>query len=106
MDLFTLIFAKANVDNFQHLFNRFFFHTGRDPQRLVHIKSLPVSGSVHNIGSVYTKRQSQCCDNASSAVLIENNGVALKWVATPMYSDSIVFSDSSIVSIIAALTQC
>ena len=38
-------------------------------------------------------------------VLTENNGVAKKWVATPFWSDSIVFNESRIASIIAELLQ-
>ena len=54
---------------------------------------------------VYTK--SQCCDDASDAALIETNGVAPEWVAklvaTPFWSESIVFNASSITSVIAEL---
>ena len=32
----------------------------------------------------------QLCDDANNTVLIENNGVTRKWVATPFWSDSIV----------------
>ena len=48
------------------------------------------------LGPVYTKHQRQLCDDASVTVLIENNGVAGKWVATPFWSDSIVFNENSI----------
>ena len=34
----------------------------------------------------------ELCNDASDTVLIENNGVTRKWVATPFWSDSIVFS--------------
>ena len=47
----------------------------------------------------------QLCDDASNTVLTENNGVAWRWVATPFWSDSIVFNENSIASIIAELSQ-
>ena len=47
----------------------------------------------------------QLCDDASDTVLIENNGVARKWVAIPFWSNSVVFNDSSITSVIAELSQ-
>ena len=34
----------------------------------------------------------QLCDDARNTVLTENNGVTSKWVATPFWSDSIVFN--------------
>ena len=40
------------------------------------------------LGPVYTKRQCPRCDDASDSVLIENSGVAWKWVANPFWSDS------------------
>ena len=43
---------------------------------------------------------SQRCDNTSDIGLIENKGVAPKWVATLFWSDSIVFNESSIASVI------
>ena len=46
----------------------------------------------------------QLCDDTSNSVLIENNGVALEWSYKPFSSDSIVFIENSIASIIAALT--
>ena len=47
----------------------------------------------------------QLCDGTSNTVLIENNGVAGKWIATPFLSNSIVFIENSITSLIAALSQ-
>ena len=49
------------------------------------------------LGPVYTESQRQCRDDASDAALIETNGVA------PFWRDSIVFSESSITSVIAEL---
>ena len=46
----------------------------------------------------------QLCDEACNSVFIENSGVAQKWVATPFWSDSIVFNENRITSLIAALT--
>ena len=43
------------------------------------------------------------CDDASNSVLIENNEVTQKWVATPFWSDFIVFNENNILSII---TNC
>ena len=48
----------------------------------------------------------QLCYDASDTVLIENNGVARKWVATPFWSYSIVFNENTIASIIAELSEC
>ena len=50
--------------------------------------------------SVSTLRQ--LCNDATG--LIENNGAARKWVASLFWSDSIVFKENSIPSVIAALT--
>ena len=47
----------------------------------------------------------QLCDDASYTVVIENNGVARKWVATSFLSNSIVFNENSVTSIIAELSQ-
>ena len=46
-------------------------------------------------------------DESSDSVLIESNGITQIWVATPIYSVSIVFSETSIsiASVIKALTQ-
>ena len=46
----------------------------------------------------------QLCDDACDSVFIENSGVARKWVATPFWSDSIVFNENRIASVIAAFT--
>ena len=54
--------------------------------------------------NLYTERQRQRCNEASDTALIENNGVTPKWVATPFWSDSIVFNENSIASIVTALT--
>ena len=47
----------------------------------------------------------QLCGDASDTVLIENNEVTRKWVATPFWSDSIVFNENRIASVIAELSQ-
>ena len=46
----------------------------------------------------------QLCDNTSNTVLIENNGAAPDWRYNPFWSDSIVFNESSIASVVVALT--
>ena len=46
----------------------------------------------------------QLCDDASNTVLIENNAVAPELVLQPISSNSIVFNEKSITSVIAALT--
>ena len=53
---------------------------------------------------VYTKCQRQRCDYACDSVLIENSRVAWKWVANPFWSNSIVFNENRIASIITVLT--
>ena len=40
-----------------------------------------VFSKFRNLGSVYTERQHQCCDDTSDTVLIENNGVIWKCIA-------------------------
>ena len=45
----------------------------------------------------------QLCDDASTTVLIENNGVASKWVSILIWSDSIGSSVSSIAGVIVEL---
>ena len=45
----------------------------------------------------------QIVHDASDTVLIENNGVAWKWVAPLFWSNSIVFNETSITSIITTL---
>ena len=47
----------------------------------------------------------QLCNDANDTALIKNNEVTQKWVAIPFWSNSIVFIDSSISSIIAELSQ-
>ena len=56
------------------------------------------------LGPVYTKRQRQRCDDTCDSVLIENNGVTPDWGYNPFSSDSTVFNENRIVSVIAALT--
>ena len=51
---------------------------------------------------VYTEHQR--CDDTSDTALTENNGVAPEWCCKPVWSDSIVFKQSSIANVIAALT--
>ena len=46
----------------------------------------------------------QLCDDACDSVLIENNGVAPEWVCNPFSSDSTVFNENRIASVIAELT--
>ena len=45
----------------------------------------------------------QLCYEVSNTVLIENNGVTQKWVATQFWGDSIVFNENSITSVITEL---
>ena len=47
----------------------------------------------------------QLCDGACDAVLIENIGVAPEWGCNPFSSDSIVFNENSIASVIPELLQ-
>ena len=54
---------------------------------------------------VYTKRQYQRCNNASYTVLIENNRVAPEWGCNPFLSDSIVFNEDIVASVITELSQ-
>ena len=56
------------------------------------------------LGRVYSKRQRQICDDACDSVLIENSGVASKWVANLFWSDFIVFNENTITSVFTALT--
>ena len=56
------------------------------------------------LGPVYTERQRKCCNNTSNSALIENNAITPKWVATQFLSDSIVFNQNSIASVIAMLS--
>ena len=43
-------------------------------------------------------------DDASDSVLIENNTVTQKWVASPIWSDSIVFNENRTTSVIIELS--
>ena len=47
----------------------------------------------------------QLCNDASNTVLIKSNGVAWKWVATPFSTDSIVFNEKNIASVVIELSQ-
>ena len=47
----------------------------------------------------------QYCNDPSGTAFIENNVVTPKWVATLFWSNSIVFNESSIASVIAVLSQ-
>ena len=60
--------------------------------------------SASALGPVYTKRQRQHCDDACDSVLIENNRVAPEWSCNPFSSNSTVFNENRITSVIAALT--
>ena len=46
----------------------------------------------------------QLCDDASNTVLIANNGVAAEWGCNPFSSNSIVFNENSIASVITEMT--
>ena len=59
---------------------------------------------VSSLGPIYTKRQRERCDDACDSVLVENNRVASEWVWNPFSSDSTVFNENRIASVIAALT--
>ena len=56
------------------------------------------------LGPIYTKRQRQRCDDACDSVLIENNRVAPEWGCNLFSSDSFVFNENRIASVITALT--
>ena len=43
----------------------------------------------------------QICDDTSDTVLIENNGINWKWVATLFWGDSIIFNESTIAGVIS-----
>ena len=47
----------------------------------------------------------QLYDDACNSVIIENNGVAPEWDSSPFSSDSIVFNENRIASIIPELSQ-
>ena len=76
----------------------------------IHVEVLGMVNSICRVWLKYSKGRlhqasesmlRQLCDGASNTVLIENNDVTRKWVAIPFWSDSIIFNDSSITSIIA-----
>ena len=52
-----------------------------------------------------TSRLRQLCDDGSDTDLIENNGVAPEWRCNLFSSDSIVFNENSITSVITELLQ-
>ena len=58
------------------------------------------------LGSVYAEGQHQYSDDIGNTAQIENNGLAPEWDCNPFSSNSIVFDQSSIASVIAALSQC
>ena len=60
--------------------------------------------SAVDLGPIYTKRQRQRCDDACDSVLIENNRVAPEWGCNLFSSDSFVFNENRIASVITALT--
>ena len=47
----------------------------------------------------------QVCNDMSNSVLIANNGVTLEWGCIPFSSDSFVFNENRMASIIAELPQ-
>ena len=61
------------------------------------------------LGSIYTKRQHQCCDNSAMRLVIQlslkNNGVIPEWGCNSFLSDTIVFNNSSITSVITESSQ-
>ena len=61
--------------------------------------------NIESLGPIYTKRQCQRCNDAYDSILIEISGVVWRWVAIPFWSDSIVFIDNRIASVIAELLQ-
>ena len=68
--------------------------------------SLPKTSNVKvRSEPIYTKRPHQRCDDACDSVLIEINRVAPEWVCNPFSSDSTVFNEYRIASVIAALTR-
>ena len=54
---------------------------------------------------IYTKRKRQLCDEANDSALLENNGVTSEWDSNPFSSESIVFNENKITSVIAELLQ-
>ena len=61
------------------------------------------TGHKVTIRARYTKRQRQRFDDACDSVLIENNGVTPESVCNPFQSDSTVFNENRIASVIEAL---
>ena len=55
------------------------------------------------VSGPFTPNVSDNSDDTSDTVLIENNRVARKWVATPVWSNSNSFNKNSITSVIAEL---
>ena len=55
------------------------------------------------LGPVYTKHQCQHCDDACDSVLIAKSGVTPEWGCNLFSSNSIVFNENRIASVIAAL---
>ena len=58
---------------------------------------------VPHLGPIYTKCQHQCCDDTCDSVLIENKRIAPEWDCNSFSSDSTVFNENRITSVIAAL---
>ena len=56
------------------------------------------------LGPVYTVCQHQCCNDASDTALIEDNEITAEWSGNPFSMDTVVFNESSIASVVAALT--
>ena len=59
--------------------------------------------NVHCLRHVYLEGQHQRYDDASDTAVVENDGMTPNGGCNPFWSDSIVFNQSSISSIIAAL---
>ena len=57
------------------------------------------------VGFLLRARLYRASESKAATVLIEDNGVTKKWVATPIGSDSIAFNENSITSIIAELLK-
>ena len=58
------------------------------------------SGSGNAKGPFTPGISDQHCNDASNAAVIENNGVTLEWVFNSFSSDSIVFNENGIASVI------
>ena len=59
--------------------------------------------SSDHLGPIYNKCQHQHSDDTCDSILIENNGFNPEWGCNPFLSDSIIFNENRIASIIAAL---